>query len=71
VTTRETTIAALTVGDVVFSIGGRPRPFPYVVTQVVTHADHGITMIKFAHGGLVPPCRSDTKCTVNQEEGTP
>jgi hypothetical protein len=62
--TRETTINKLTVGDIVFAINGKPRPFPYEVTNVIEMAQYGVTRVDFAHGGIVPPCNSTTRVTV-------
>lgn len=61
---RTVTIDKLTVGDTVTAIDGKPRPFPYEVTRVITLAKHGVTTVYFAHGGLIPPCTSKTTATV-------
>ncbi len=65
--THETTIDELAEGDVVTAIAGKPRPFPYTVTQVVTTKlpKYSVTLVKFAHGGLITPCDSKTKVTVS------
>jgi hypothetical protein len=62
--TRETTISQLTEGDTVIAVDGKPRPFPYTVTQVVNHKQ-GQTHVKYAHGGFIPLAPSTTPCTVN------
>jgi len=64
--TREITIDKLTEGDVVVAMNGKPRPFPYEVTQVVTNdithrgKRYYTTQVKFAHGGFIPPCDPST-----------
>lgn len=58
------TIAELAEGDIVFAIEGKPRPFPYTVIQVINQPKYKITTVKFAHGGLIPPCDSKTAVTV-------
>jgi hypothetical protein len=63
-TTRETTIDKLTEGDIVIAVAGRARPFPYVVTAVINQPTYGVTTVKYAHGGLIPPCDSKTTVTV-------
>lgn len=60
------TIAELAEGDIVFAVAGKPRPFPYTVTEVITMTlpKFKVTTVKFAHGGLIPPCDSKTAVTV-------
>ena len=56
------TIDQLTKGETVTAINGTPRPFPYVVAQVITHTigKGKITMVKWEHGGLITPCDPTT-----------
>jgi quercetin dioxygenase-like cupin family protein len=60
------TTAELVAGDVVFAVAGKPRPFPYVVTNVITNEKYGVTRVDFEHGGIIPPCDSKTLVTVMQ-----
>jgi hypothetical protein len=61
-TTRELTIDKLTEGDVVTTVNGKARPFPYTVTRVITTTVKGRmwTQVHYAHGGLIPPCDPTT-----------
>jgi hypothetical protein len=61
-TTRELTIDKLTEGDTVTAINGNARPFPYTVTRVINTTVKGRmwTQVRYAHGGLIPPCDPTT-----------
>lgn len=60
--TRQTTLGQLAVGDVVFAIAGKPRPFPYEVTRVDRFGP--LASARYAHGGITPPCDTTTPVTV-------
>jgi len=60
--TRQTTLGQLAVGDVVFAIDGKPRPFPYHVTRVDRFGQ--LATARYAHGGITPPCDATTAVTV-------
>ena len=59
---RETTLGQLAVGDIVFAIAGKARPFPYEVTRVDTFGK--LASVRYAHGGFVPACDATTPVTV-------
>lgn len=56
------TIDQLAPGDVVLAINGKPRPFPYTVTRVITNTVGKTTMtrLEYAHGGFTLPCDPTT-----------
>jgi len=60
--TRETTLGQLAVGDIVFAIDGKSRPFPYEVTRVDRFGPS--VSVRYAHGGIVPACDAKTPVTV-------
>jgi hypothetical protein len=56
--TRDVTIDKLILGDVVLALNGVDRPFPYIVTRVITHElrKGRATHVRFLHGGMITPC---------------
>ena len=60
--TRQTTLGQLAVGDIVFAVAGKPRPFPYEVTRVDRFGK--LASVRYAHGGFVPACDATTPVTV-------
>jgi hypothetical protein len=56
--TQDLTIDLLQEGDVVLAVNGKPRPFPHIVTRVITtdgYKGRKATQVRFAHGGLITP----------------
>lgn len=61
---RETTLGQLAEDDIVLAVDGRWRPFPYIVSKVITTAVTGqssVTQVRFAHGGVIPGCDSHSR----------
>jgi hypothetical protein len=56
---RQVTIDQLVEGDVVLAINGKDRPFPY--TDVTVKGKRYLsTQVRYAHGGIIPPCDPTT-----------
>ncbi len=70
--TQTTTLENLREGDIVTAVDGKPRPFPYTVTMVVTHVvskKNRSTHVRYAHGGFIPLAPATTPVTIQTRAG--